>query len=64
MEGTSEPDGENENRMGVVENISMQDLADSYMRPFNDCVQKGNVSGLMCSYNGCVLLSASSSNRV
>ena len=52
MEGTSEPDGENENRMGVVENISMQDLADSYMRPFNDCVQKGNVSGLMCSYNG------------
>ena len=48
MEGTSEPDGENENRMGVVENISMQDLADSYMRPFNDCVQKGNVSGLMC----------------
>ena len=48
MEGTSEKDGENENRMGVVENISMQDLADSYMRPFNDCVQKGNVSGLMC----------------
>ena len=29
----------------------MRDMVDSYMPSFNDCVQKGNVSGLMCSYN-------------
>ena len=51
MEQTTEPDGESENRGAVDENITMQDLVDSYLPPFNDCVQKGNVSGLMCSYN-------------
>jgi beta-D-xylosidase 4 len=35
----------------VDENITMRDMVDSYMPSFNDCVQKGNVSGLMCSYN-------------
>lgn len=29
----------------------MQDLVDSYMRPFQACVEKGKVSSLMCSYN-------------
>lgn len=29
----------------------MQDLVDSYMLPFQACVEKGKVSGLMCSYN-------------
>lgn len=29
----------------------MQDLVDSYMRPFQACVEKGRVSSLMCSYN-------------
>ena len=29
----------------------MQDLVDSYMKPFQACVEKGQVSSLMCSYN-------------
>lgn len=29
----------------------MQDLVDSYMAPFQTCVEEGRVSGLMCSYN-------------
>jgi len=32
-------------------NITMQDLVDSYLLPFQACVEKGEVSGLMCSYN-------------
>ena len=32
-------------------NVSMQDLVDSYMPPFQACVEKGRVSSLMCSYN-------------
>ena len=32
-------------------NVTMQDLVDSYMPAFQSCVQKGRVSGLMCSYN-------------
>ena len=35
METTTEPDGETEDRGSVNENISMQDLADSYLPPFN-----------------------------
>jgi beta-glucosidase-like glycosyl hydrolase len=31
--------------------VSQQDLIDSYMPPFQACVEKGKVSGLMCSYN-------------
>ena len=31
--------------------ITQQDLVDSYMLPFQACVEKGRVSGLMCSYN-------------
>jgi pre-mRNA-splicing factor SYF2/beta-D-xylosidase 4 len=31
--------------------ISQQDLVDSYLLPFQACVEKGRVSGLMCSYN-------------
>ena len=31
--------------------ITDQDLVDSYMRPFQACVEKGKVSSLMCSYN-------------
>ena len=29
----------------------MQDLVDSYLAPFQACAEKGQVSGLMCSYN-------------
>ena len=32
-------------------NVTAQDLADSYLPPFQACVEKGNVSSLMCSYN-------------
>ena len=31
--------------------VTQQDLIDSYMAPFQACVEKGKVSGLMCSYN-------------
>ena len=31
--------------------ITQQDLVDSYLLPFQACVEKGKVSGLMCSYN-------------
>ena len=31
--------------------ITQQDLVDSYLFPFQSCVEKGKVSGLMCSYN-------------
>eukprot|EP00756_Hemistasia_phaeocysticola_P047947 Hpha_TRINITY_DN22398_c0_g1::TRINITY_DN22398_c0_g1_i1::g.177853::m.177853/K15920/XYL4; beta-D-xylosidase 4 len=32
-------------------NITNQDLVDSYLLPFQACVEKGHVSSLMCSYN-------------
>ena len=32
-------------------NITNQDLVDSYLLPFQACVEKGGVSSLMCSYN-------------
>lgn len=31
--------------------VSLQDLSDSYLIPFQACVEKGRVSSLMCSYN-------------
>ena len=31
--------------------VSRRDLLDSYMVPFQACVEEGRVSGLMCSYN-------------
>ena len=51
MEFTTQKDGESENRASVDSNISMRDLVDSYMVPFQACVEVGKVSGLMCSYN-------------
>ena len=39
------------NRHNFNANISKQDLVDSYMAPFQACVEQGKVSGLMCSYN-------------
>ena len=38
-------------RYSADPNITMQDLVDSYMAPFQACVEKGKVSSLMCSYN-------------
>ena len=31
--------------------VTPQDLVDSYMAPFQDCVEQGEVTSLMCSYN-------------
>ena len=31
--------------------VSPRDLVDSYLAPFQACVEKGNAAGLMCSYN-------------
>ena len=31
--------------------VSSRDLLDSYLPPFHACVERGHVSGLMCSYN-------------
>ena len=39
------------NRHDFNAKITQQDLVDSYMVPFQACVEKGKVSSLMCSYN-------------
>eukprot|EP00658_Telonema_sp_P-2_P054924 TRINITY_DN43684_c0_g1_i3.p1 TRINITY_DN43684_c0_g1~~TRINITY_DN43684_c0_g1_i3.p1 ORF type:complete len:513 (+),score=82.49 TRINITY_DN43684_c0_g1_i3:35-1573(+) len=44
-------DGMTWNRFEFNAAITQQDLVDSYMLPFQSCVEKGQVSGLMCSLN-------------
>ena len=44
-------DGVHHNREEVDVQVPVQDLIDSYMPPFQACVEVGKVSGLMCSYN-------------
>ena len=51
MDGTTEADGEHHDRNHVDSEVPMQDLIDSYMLPFQACVEKGQVTSLMCSYN-------------
>jgi pre-mRNA-splicing factor SYF2/beta-D-xylosidase 4 len=51
MESTTQHNGEKEDRGSVNSNVTQQDLLDSYMPAFQACVEKGRVSGLMCSYN-------------
>lgn len=43
--------GQTHTRHNFDANITVQDLVDSYLAPFQSCVEKGQVSGLMCSYN-------------
>ncbi|KAK7301244.1 hypothetical protein RJT34_12105 [Clitoria ternatea] len=31
--------------------VTSQDLADTYQPPFQNCIQKGRASGIMCAYN-------------
>lgn len=31
--------------------VTIQDLADTYQPPFQSCVQQGKASGIMCAYN-------------
>jgi beta-glucosidase-like glycosyl hydrolase len=50
MEHTTEG-GQTHTRHDFSATISQQDLVDSYLLPFQACVEKGRVSGLMCSYN-------------
>ena len=50
MEGSTEA-GVTWSRHTIDANVTMQDLVDSYLAPFQACVEKGHVSGLMCSYN-------------
>ena len=38
-------------RYGMDVNLSAQDLVDSYLPPFQACVEEGKVSGIMCAYN-------------
>ena len=38
-------------REGMDVALSAQDLADSYLPPFQECVEEGKVSGIMCAYN-------------
>eukprot|EP00036_Acanthoecidae_sp_10tr_P011461 CAMPEP_0182926670 /NCGR_PEP_ID=MMETSP0105_2-20130417/12199_1 /TAXON_ID=81532 ORGANISM="Acanthoeca-like sp., Strain 10tr" /NCGR_SAMPLE_ID=MMETSP0105_2 /ASSEMBLY_ACC=CAM_ASM_000205 /LENGTH=895 /DNA_ID=CAMNT_0025064571 /DNA_START=14 /DNA_END=2701 /DNA_ORIENTATION=+ len=51
MDGTTSLSHEHHDRNHYDATISQQDLIDSYMVPFQSCVEKGKVSGLMCSYN-------------
>ena len=43
--------GERHQRYEFNANVTDQDLVDSYLLPFQACVEKGQVSSLMCSYN-------------
>ena len=51
MEHTKQADGEEHDRQHVDSVVPMRDLIDSYMKPFQACVEQGEVTGLMCSYN-------------
>jgi beta-D-xylosidase 4 len=52
MEDTTEG-GVKLSRHTIDANITQQDLIDSYLAPFQACVEQGKVSGLMCSYVAC-----------
>lgn len=48
MDGTNQ-NGIHHDRNHYDAIITQQDLLDSYMLPFQYCVEQGRVSGLMCS---------------
>jgi beta-glucosidase-like glycosyl hydrolase len=50
MEDSTEV-GQHDDRNHVDTAITMQDLFDSYLPPFQACVEEGRVTSLMCSYN-------------
>ena len=47
----SRVDGIEWNRFEINSEVTQQDLVDSYMPAFQACVEKGEVTGLMCSLN-------------
>ena len=51
MESTDDGEGNKHNRQEFDAKVTQQDLVDSYMAPFQDCVEQGEVTSLMCSYN-------------
>ena len=48
MESTTTANGVHHDRNHFDAVVTQQDLIDSYMPPFQDCVERGRVSGLMC----------------
>jgi len=48
---SSNVDGVQLDRHTFDATVTTQDLIDSYMPPFQACVEAGRVSGIMCSYN-------------
>jgi pre-mRNA-splicing factor SYF2/beta-D-xylosidase 4 len=50
MESTTE-NGVHHWRNEFDATVTQQDLVDSYLAPFQACVEKGDVTSLMCSYN-------------
>ena len=52
MDGST-VDGHTATRVDFNAVISEQDLVDSYLAPFQDCVEQGEVTSLMCSYSKC-----------
>jgi xylan 1,4-beta-xylosidase len=49
MESSTDGDGVHHDRNHFDAAVTQQDLLDSYMPAFQACVEKGRVSGLMCS---------------
>ncbi|KAK3002475.1 hypothetical protein RJ639_022119, partial [Escallonia herrerae] len=39
------------NRFGFDAHVTKQDMADTYQPPFQNCVEQGQASGIMCAYN-------------
>lgn len=52
---SSTVDGTHWDRQSFNAEVNPQDLVDSYMAPFQDCVEQGEVTSLMCSCE-CVCL--------
>jgi len=51
MEATTAANGERHDRHEFDAEVPLRDLMDSYLPPFQTCVEEGKVSSLMCSYN-------------
>ena len=47
----SADDGISFGRESFDARVTARDLADSYLAPFQQCVERGQSAGLMCSYN-------------
>jgi beta-glucosidase-like glycosyl hydrolase len=57
------PDGRVLTRHTFDATITAQDLTDSYLPPFQACVERGNVSGLMCSVRATMIAFAARRRR-